>query len=242
MEKCITDYNKIVEEISNTDERIYAIIHSPIDDAILLVDTNDSCYYIPNVLSPKSIESIFSGYISNTVVPGGTRFENNNDIIVKALIQHKSINYLILSAAYFNKIYQPFPWSINIWTIKKLATLNSIQLQGTLIDTLELLFPVINEHRKEQSLDKYKQPPEPEDPFKAIYKNIDAFYSYSPIIHDIYRNLCLRYEIGVRYKKEIYKSDNAINNSIDVSNLSSGVYFVTFKSDTSSVTKKFIKE
>ena len=42
--------------------------------------------------------------------------------------------------------------------------------------------------------------------------------------------------------KEIYKSGNAINNSIDVSNLSSGVYFVTFKSDTSSVTKKFIKE
>ena len=42
--------------------------------------------------------------------------------------------------------------------------------------------------------------------------------------------------------KEIYKSGNAINNSIDVSNLSSGVYFVTFKSDTSLVTKKFIKE
>ena len=42
--------------------------------------------------------------------------------------------------------------------------------------------------------------------------------------------------------KEIYKAGNAINNSIDVSNLSSGVYFVTFKSDTSLVTKKFIKE
>jgi hypothetical protein len=42
--------------------------------------------------------------------------------------------------------------------------------------------------------------------------------------------------------KEIYKSSNAINNSIDVSNLSSGVYFVTFKSDTNSVTKKFIKD
>ncbi|MFY8066065.1 MAG: T9SS type A sorting domain-containing protein [Flavobacterium sp.] len=42
--------------------------------------------------------------------------------------------------------------------------------------------------------------------------------------------------------KEIYKSGNTLNNGIDVSNLSSGVYFVTFKSDTSSVTKKFIKE
>lgn len=42
--------------------------------------------------------------------------------------------------------------------------------------------------------------------------------------------------------KEIYKSANAVNNSIDVSNLSSGVYFVTFKSDNNSVTKKFIKE
>ncbi len=42
--------------------------------------------------------------------------------------------------------------------------------------------------------------------------------------------------------KQIYKTENAINNSIDVSNLSSGVYFVTFKSDKSSVTKKFIKE
>ena len=42
--------------------------------------------------------------------------------------------------------------------------------------------------------------------------------------------------------KEIYKSVNAVGNSIDVSSLSSGVYFVTFKSDTNSVTKKFIKE
>ena len=42
--------------------------------------------------------------------------------------------------------------------------------------------------------------------------------------------------------KEIYKSGNTINNGIDVSNLSSGVYFVTFKSDNNSVTKKFIKE
>ena len=42
--------------------------------------------------------------------------------------------------------------------------------------------------------------------------------------------------------KEIYKSSNSINNSIDVSNLSSGVYFVTFKSDNNSVTKKFVKE
>ena len=42
--------------------------------------------------------------------------------------------------------------------------------------------------------------------------------------------------------KEIYKSGNTINNNIDVSNLSSGVYFVTFKSDNNSVTKKFIKE
>lgn len=42
--------------------------------------------------------------------------------------------------------------------------------------------------------------------------------------------------------KEIYKSANSISNSIDISNLSSGVYFVTFKSDNNSVTKKFIKE
>ena len=42
--------------------------------------------------------------------------------------------------------------------------------------------------------------------------------------------------------KQIYKSGNTINNDIDVSSLSSGVYFVTFKSDISSVTKKFIKE
>lgn len=42
--------------------------------------------------------------------------------------------------------------------------------------------------------------------------------------------------------KEVYKSANTMNNSIDVSNLSSGVYFVTFKSDNNSVTKKFIKE
>ena len=42
--------------------------------------------------------------------------------------------------------------------------------------------------------------------------------------------------------KEIYKAGNAINNSIDVSNLSSGVYFVTFTSESNSITKKFIKE
>jgi serine protease AprX len=42
--------------------------------------------------------------------------------------------------------------------------------------------------------------------------------------------------------KEIYKSTSSISNSIDISNLSSGVYFVTFKSDNNSVTKKFIKQ
>ena len=42
--------------------------------------------------------------------------------------------------------------------------------------------------------------------------------------------------------KQVFKSVNSINNSIDVSSLSSGVYFVTFKSDKNSVTKKFIKE
>jgi len=42
--------------------------------------------------------------------------------------------------------------------------------------------------------------------------------------------------------KEIYKSGNVINNNIDVSTLASGVYFVTFKSENASVTKKFIKE
>jgi hypothetical protein len=42
--------------------------------------------------------------------------------------------------------------------------------------------------------------------------------------------------------KQIFKSSNTIENTIDVSNLSSGVYFVTFKSEGNSVTKKFIKE
>ena len=42
--------------------------------------------------------------------------------------------------------------------------------------------------------------------------------------------------------KQIYKSVSLSTNSIDVSNLASGVYFVTFKSDTNTVTKKFIKE
>lgn len=42
--------------------------------------------------------------------------------------------------------------------------------------------------------------------------------------------------------KQIYKAANSANNSIDVSNLASGVYFVTFKSENNSVTKKFIKE
>ncbi|WP_445454008.1 S8 family serine peptidase [Flavobacterium sp. 25HG05S-40] len=42
--------------------------------------------------------------------------------------------------------------------------------------------------------------------------------------------------------KEIYRATNSITNSIDISNLSSGVYFATFTSDNNSVTKKFIKE
>ncbi|MGV3695549.1 S8 family serine peptidase [Flavobacterium sp.] len=42
--------------------------------------------------------------------------------------------------------------------------------------------------------------------------------------------------------KEIYRASNSIGNSIDISNLASGVYFVTFKSDNGSVTKKFVKE
>jgi len=42
--------------------------------------------------------------------------------------------------------------------------------------------------------------------------------------------------------KEIYKSSDVLSNSIDVSTLSSGVYFVTFKSDKNTVTKKFIKQ
>lgn len=42
--------------------------------------------------------------------------------------------------------------------------------------------------------------------------------------------------------KEIYKSSNVLSNAIDVSTLSSGVYFVTFKSDKNAVTKKFIKQ
>lgn len=42
--------------------------------------------------------------------------------------------------------------------------------------------------------------------------------------------------------KQVYISENTINNSIDVSNLSSGVYFITFTSENNSVTKKFIKQ
>lgn len=43
--------------------------------------------------------------------------------------------------------------------------------------------------------------------------------------------------------KEVFRNLNAGNlSSIDVSNLSSGVYFVTFKSERNSVTKKFIKQ
>ena len=42
--------------------------------------------------------------------------------------------------------------------------------------------------------------------------------------------------------KQVYQSSNSITNSIDISAFSSGVYFVTFKSDTNSVSKKFIKE
>ena len=42
--------------------------------------------------------------------------------------------------------------------------------------------------------------------------------------------------------KQIYKSAATANNAIDVSSFASGVYFVTFKSDNSLVTKKFIKE
>jgi len=43
--------------------------------------------------------------------------------------------------------------------------------------------------------------------------------------------------------KQVYKSVNSSSlNHIDVSNLSSGVYFITFKADGNSITKKFIKE
>ena len=42
--------------------------------------------------------------------------------------------------------------------------------------------------------------------------------------------------------KQIFKASNTIDNVIDVSNLSSGVYFVTFTSESNSITKKFIKE
>ena len=42
--------------------------------------------------------------------------------------------------------------------------------------------------------------------------------------------------------KQIFKSTNTIDNTIDVSNLSSGVYFITFTSENNSVTKKFIKQ
>lgn len=42
--------------------------------------------------------------------------------------------------------------------------------------------------------------------------------------------------------KEIFKVTSSIGNSVDISNLSAGVYFITFKSETNSITKKFIKQ
>ena len=43
--------------------------------------------------------------------------------------------------------------------------------------------------------------------------------------------------------KEVYRRLNSLSSeSIDVSSLASGVYFVTFKSDNGVTTKKFIKE
>ena len=42
--------------------------------------------------------------------------------------------------------------------------------------------------------------------------------------------------------KQIFKASNKIDNAIDISNLSSGVYFVTFTSESNSITKKFIKD
>ena len=42
--------------------------------------------------------------------------------------------------------------------------------------------------------------------------------------------------------KEVYHNTSPSMTSIDISNLASGVYFITFKSDTNLVTKKFIKE
>ncbi|MFN3753499.1 S8 family serine peptidase [Flavobacterium sp.] len=43
--------------------------------------------------------------------------------------------------------------------------------------------------------------------------------------------------------KEVFRNANSASNSaIDVSNLASGVYFITFQSDKNSVTKKFVKE
>ena len=42
--------------------------------------------------------------------------------------------------------------------------------------------------------------------------------------------------------KQLIKLNNSVSNSIDISSLSSGVYFITFRSETKSVTKKFIKQ
>jgi hypothetical protein len=43
--------------------------------------------------------------------------------------------------------------------------------------------------------------------------------------------------------KQVFRNENVSGtSSIDVSNLASGVYFVTFQSDKNAVTKKFIKE
>ena len=42
--------------------------------------------------------------------------------------------------------------------------------------------------------------------------------------------------------KQLIKLNNSVSNSIDISSLSSGVYFITFQSEKKSVTKKFIKQ
>jgi Zn-dependent metalloprotease len=88
---------------------------------------------------------------------------------------------------------------------------------------------------------------------ESVSLNTDEFSSNNISLYPNPANMVLNFTIknntnvsGITINdvdgKLVYKSANAINNSIDISNLSSGVYFVTFKSDKNSVTKKFIKK
>ncbi len=84
--------------------------------------------------------------------------------------------------------------------------------------------------------------------------NDDYVYDNSVFIYPNPANSVLNYDVKNDVElsainindisgKEVFRNSNTLgNSSIDISNLSSGVYFITFHSDKNSVTKKFIKE